>query len=197
MNQNPDQSSPTLEQKATIIHIDWAGPYSLSDSASLKGPTDYGVYQIYGAHHVYGSDVLLYIGRATHQTFATRIPQHGWTALTPDHKRVSYYVGRLFGYETPTDEIWCQHIDLAERLLIHAHSPAKNTQKELPGLEPDLWHVQVVNWRSYRDLLPEVTGARWTQRFDELSYDRHYNTDHFTAPTIAQQRPGVPMAPNP
>jgi len=170
------------ESPNIIIHIDWSGPHTIEDVALLNGPTDFGVYQIYGTHHVYGSDVLLYIGLAAKQTFATRLTQHGWCSGTPDPKRVSYYVGRLFGYETPDDETWCRHIDFAERLLIHAHSPAKNTQKELGGLEPDLWNVQVVNWRCYRDLLPEVTGARWTGRFDDLGYDKHYSTDHFKKP---------------
>ena len=172
----PEQPS---QQPNLIIHIDWSGPYSFDEISSLNGTTDFGVYQIYGAHHVYGSDVLLYIGKAADRCFATRLAEHGWCSLTPDAKRISYYIGRLFNYETPDNDTWCRHIDLAERLLIHAHSPAKNTQKKLGGLEPDLWHVQVVNWRSYRDLLPEVTGARWTERFGDLAYDKHYNTDHF------------------
>lgn len=124
--------------------------------------------------------ICIYIGLAEQQTFAERLVQHeGWCAGTPDSKRLSYYVGRLFGHETPSDEIWCRDIKFAERLLIHAHSPAKNTQKELGRLEQELWNIHVVNWRCYRDLLPEVSGARWTARFDDLSCDSHYSIEHF------------------
>ena len=48
-----------MQSKETIIHIDWSGPFSVSDVAAFDGPSDYGVYQIYGAHHVYGSNSLL------------------------------------------------------------------------------------------------------------------------------------------
>ena len=37
----------------------------------------------------------------------------------------------------------------------------------LGGLEPDLRFVHVLNWGKHRDLLPEVSGARWTTRFDD------------------------------
>ena len=162
-----------------IIHIHWSGPHSLDHVASLNGPTDFGIYQIYGGHHVYGSDVLLYIGKAQDRTFATRLPEHKWCSITPDPKQISDYVGRLFGDNTPDNATWSSQIDLAERLLIYAHSPASNTQKELGGSEKNLWHVHVVNWGSYRNLLPEVTGARWTERFDDLPCNKHYSNEHF------------------
>jgi hypothetical protein len=47
----------------TFIHIEWDGPYKFWDRPSqlesvstLKGPTDYGIYQIYGGHPVYGEN---------------------------------------------------------------------------------------------------------------------------------------------
>jgi hypothetical protein len=46
-----------------IIHIEWEGPYSLSQLDTLNDlRKDYGLYQIYGHHPIYGSNVLLYIG---------------------------------------------------------------------------------------------------------------------------------------
>lgn len=159
-----------------VIHIDWRGPYTLKQTYEFDGTTDFGVYQIYGTHHIYGSDVLLYIGRAGQRSFSTRLSEHGWCAVTPDPENVRYYVGRLIGERTPDDATWARHIDLAERLLIHSHHPAYNTQTELAGLERDLWHVQVANWGHYRSLLPEVSGARWTKRFDDIGYDMHYDT---------------------
>src|SRR4029077_1652255 len=116
--------------------IDWSGPHGLNEIAALSGPTDYGVYQVYGAHHVYGGDVLLYIGLVEQQTFAARFSQHGWFPANHDAGRLHVYIGRLFGFVTPDDSPWCSDIRLAELLLIHAHKPAENSQKELGALEP-------------------------------------------------------------
>lgn len=166
-----------------LIHIDWDGPYSQSQIAELNKESDFGIYQIYGAHPVYGSNVLIYIGLAVEQTFAVRVSQHGWCHTTSDANQLSYYVGRLFGDPHPDNATWSDHIKLAERLLIHAHKPAENTQKQLAGLEKNLRLVHVVNWRHYRDLMPEVSGARWTERFEELSYDTRYSTVRLAAIT--------------
>jgi hypothetical protein len=46
-----------------IIHIEWEGPYSLNQLDTLKDlRKDHVLYQIYGHHPVYGSNVLLYTG---------------------------------------------------------------------------------------------------------------------------------------
>ena len=37
---------------------------------------DYGLYQVYGRHVVFGSGSLLYVGRARDQTFGRRLQQH-------------------------------------------------------------------------------------------------------------------------
>jgi hypothetical protein len=168
-----------MEPQELIIHIDWSGPHSLAEVASFNGPEDFGVYQVYGAHHVYGSDALLYIGRVEKQPFAARFSQHEWCAGNHDSGRLQIYVGRLFGSPTPADPIWCRNIVLAERLLITAHKPAENSQTGLGELDSDLWHVQVLNWSQYRDLLPEVSGARWSSRFDQLPCKPHFSTVDF------------------
>jgi len=168
------------ESQQTFIHINWSGTHSLKDVESLNGPEDFGVYQVYGNHPVYGSGVLLYIGRAVKQTFKTRFaqPDHvGTWQNNPDAGRVEVYVGRLWGLKTPDDETWNRHIILAERLLIYVHEPAKNAQKELKRLEPDLRPVHILNWHCHRDLLPEVSGAAWTGFADNRSYC-HFSTAH-------------------
>lgn len=54
---------PTFRIKTSLIQILWDGPYSITDLVKLKNEEiDYGIYQIYGNHPVYGNDVLLYIG---------------------------------------------------------------------------------------------------------------------------------------
>ena len=151
-----------------VIHVEWDGPHRFADISSLIGPTDYGVYQIYGGHPVYGSAALLYIGLAAGQHFGERVPQETHWLDNRDAGRVEVYVGRLSGSDTPDDPTWDRHIRLAERLLIYAHSPPMNTQKSLARLEPDLRLVRVLNWARHRDLLPEVSGARWTSRYDDM-----------------------------
>jgi len=63
------------------IRIKWEGPYSfkevIEDRMFNSEAMDFGVYQLYGCHPVYGSNVLLYIGKAQDQTFSKRISQHG------------------------------------------------------------------------------------------------------------------------
>jgi len=177
-----------MESQELIIHIDWSGPHSLDEVASFNGPEDFGIYQVYGAHHVYGSDALLYIGLAEGREFAVRMEEHWEYPMNHDKGRLQVYLGRLFGGPTPDDATWRRHIKLAERLLIYAHKPALNSQMELGQLEPILWRVHVLNWSQYRDLLPEVSGARWTDRFEYLPCKPHFSTADFTlAPTEARQ----------
>lgn len=170
------QIAPLMESQELIIHLDWSGPYSFNEISSLSGPTDYGIYQIYGTHSLYGSGVLLYIGLACDQKFAERLAQHKWCSVNQDSGRLQFYVGRLFGRATPDNQEWSRCIKLAERLLIYANKPAENTQKELGALDSELWHVHVLNWSQYRDLLPEVSGARWSNRFETLPCKPHFST---------------------
>ncbi len=177
-----------MESQEIFIHIDWSGPHSLDAVSKFNGATDYGVYQVYGTHPVYGSGVLLYIGRTTEQTFGVRLSQEekGWLA-NPDSGHVEVYVGRLWGSKTPAYETWRRHIVFAERLLINAHEPALNAQKELKALEqePELQWVHVINWHQYRDLQPEVSGACWVG-FDCQTF-RHFGTpDHVASSTESQ-----------
>jgi hypothetical protein len=157
-----------MNNEERIIHIEWKGPHRFKAVRALTGPKDYGVYQIYGGHPVYGNSALLYIGLAAAQQFGVRIRQEQQWLDNRDAGRVEVYVGRLSGSKTPTDKIWDKQIRLAERLLIYAHSPPHNTQKSLATLERDLRFVRVMNWGCHRDLLPEVSGARWTSRFDVI-----------------------------
>ena len=159
--------------KARHIHIDWDGPFSIDDLPDLNDEDiDYGVYQIYGGHPVYGSSVLLYIGKAVEQTFATRIKQEEWE-FNCDSGNVEIYVGRLTGSKTPKD--WDDEIALAESLLIYSHKPALNSQNVKSAPDPKLRKVHVFNWVAFRDLMSEVSGIRWKPD-DELDDYVYYGT---------------------
>lgn len=93
-------------ENETIIHIEWDGPHRFFDAVNLTGPTDYGVYQIYGGHPVYGNSALLYLGLASKQHFGVRIPQERQWLDNRDAGRVEVYIGRLAGSITPDDPTW-------------------------------------------------------------------------------------------
>lgn len=144
------------------IHIQWTGPHKYSEAIKLRdGSIDYGIYQVYGAHPLYGSDVLIYIGKADQQTLGLRISQHSWAPENSDFARLSVYVGRLSGYQgTPSNKEWSKQIEIAERLLIRAHKPAANGSGLNVNFGREYHEIHVLNWGEYRDLLPEVSGAR-------------------------------------
>jgi hypothetical protein len=148
-----------------FIQIDWDGPYSFEDAKALRDDfTDYGIYQIYGTHPVYGNDVLLYIGKAYARPFGVRLSEERWGTEyeTLDTQNIRVHVGRLAAAKTPEDDVWEDEVELAEKLLIHVHSPAYNSSNI--GTIPDARcaELHILNWGNHRSLLPEVSGARWT-----------------------------------
>jgi len=165
-----------LEPFTTHLHVEWDGPFSYDAVKRLKDEfVDYGVYQVYGAHPVYGSDVLLYIGKADKQTFGVRLSQESWNFHNQDSTRVCVYVGRISGYnKTPRDSVWTKHITLVERLLIYSHWPAGNSSGLNVGFGKELYGVHVLNWGKYRDLLPEVSGSRYSDQFYEAENYKPY-----------------------
>ncbi|WP_033580751.1 MULTISPECIES: hypothetical protein [Priestia] len=157
--------------KTHIIQIDWDGPYKITDLPQLTDSiSDYGVYQIYGYHPVYGNDVLLYIGKADHQNFGKRIPQENWWD-TNDSNNTKIYVGRLHGPQTPNQLEWSLEIDLAEQLLIYVHKPAYNARSISSLRNLKIQDIHILNWSNYRSLLPEVSGLRWTKKLDNQEHD--------------------------
>ncbi len=165
----------TMEQKT--IHVQWEGPFAYSDLSPLKNEDyDYGVYQIYASHPVYGSDVLLYIGKADRQTFGVRIAQEGWSDRNGDGARVQIYIGRLSGSFTPEPEAWSEEIDLVEKLLINSHWPAGNSQNLNNIPDAKYQNIHILNWGKHRDLMPEVSGARWSSLHNFIeNYDSFGN----------------------
>lgn len=100
-----------------LIQIDWDGPYKLNELDTLQNDEiDYGIYQLYGKHLTYGSDVLLYIGKADQQTFGRRISQESWDYIN-DYKNIKVYIGRLHGSQSPNYDEWLKEIALP--IVIH------------------------------------------------------------------------------
>ncbi|WML58648.1 hypothetical protein [Neobacillus sp. PS2-9] len=154
-----------------LIQIDWEGPFTLDELHLLTNNShDYGIYQIYGKHLVYGKDVLLYIGKADQQTIGKRVSQENWWN-TNDSNHLKIYAGRLAGEHTPAEAIWSKEIDLAEKLLIHVHKPAYNSKSLSLIRDAELQDIHILNWGDHRDLLPEISGLRWTSKLDTMTYE--------------------------
>lgn len=118
-----------VKKLVDIIEIEWLGPFEYNKALEAINniQTDYGLYQIYGTHSIFGSDSLLYIGKAQEQKIATRLAQHEkW--LKKEHGEIKVYIGRLGGVAPPVDSNqWGKEIDLAERLIIYNCAPPYNT----------------------------------------------------------------------
>jgi hypothetical protein len=146
------------------------------EKAGLQGK---GLYQIYGRHHAYGADALLYIGK-TVDGFAGRLSGR-WEFIESSCQPKSIRVGQFLAPEAGKEHAlnWDlseldTKIEIAERLLIKAHSPAMNKQgttglfgkEDLEGK-----HYLILNWYDYGSLLPEVSTFRNSYRFWE--FDQH------------------------
>lgn len=172
------------------IRIEWEGPFSLydigyneeKDSYELKNAKlnndsiDYGVYQIYGFHPLYGQNVLLYIGKAQDQTFAKRISQEAWD-YNLDYRNVQIYVGRFYNMSNSDpfnqDGAWNNIISHAEKLLIYAHGPAANSSNIQTITRDDtkikqFENMRILNYGTHRSLMPEVSGEMWVRKFGDI-----------------------------
>ncbi len=153
-----------------VMHVQWDGPFSLEEIADVNDKRhDCGVYQVYGSHPIYGSDVLLYIGKTSDQTFADRLVQETWN-YNQDAGNVRCYIGRLAGLKTPEDAEWSHQIDLVETLLIHSHWPAGNSRniQSLGNHASEIADIHVLNWGQRRSLLSEVSGLMLTDRYNDM-----------------------------
>lgn len=142
------------------INIEWDGGYSVDEVRNFQGDSDYGLYQVYGVHPIYGSDVLLYLGKASQQCFGTRIPQHDKWAYDPDVNSLRVYLGRLGGNKAVSNTRWDKQISIAEKLLIFTHKPAYNASN-IRSISNVGICTHILNWGSYRSLMPEVSAFRY------------------------------------
>lgn len=139
-----------------LINIIWEGPLT-EDQA--RGRKEGGFYAIYGPHNVYGVSTLLYIGKSDRGDIGARIKEHKW-GQNERGTEIQFYIGRFASAEDKQ----VADVSDVERLLIYAHGPGYNSHcvtdpnaEDIKRLQP----LRILNWRSYRSLLPEVSGRRW------------------------------------
>jgi len=180
----------SCNKRITDIRIDWEGPFSLYDigyiekedkyiikNSKLNNESrDYGIYQIYGYHPVYGDNVLLYIGQANDQTFARRISQEGWE-YNVDYRNIEIYIGRIFNIDNDDalneDGVWGRAIEDAEKMLIYSHSPAMNSSNILTITRnkdklKEMEKIRILNYGTHRSLNPETSGEMWIKELESV-----------------------------
>jgi hypothetical protein len=154
------------------IKISWDGPHKIAAVIEKmknggKSPDwngdDYGVYQIYGKHIIYGRNTLLYIGKATNQTFSTRIKQHKRWWLDKE-ENIEIYLGRIYNRRrhSPKDKwnSWMKDVKTTEEILLYKYSPNYNSTniESPPKTNPKkiiLIHIRKKNRLKARDYAPE------------------------------------------
>ena len=152
--------------KKITIHIDWDGPFTEREVENLTNDADYGVYQLYGRHPVYGMSprTLLYIGKASDNTFGHRMRNHSLKRFVGKTEQV--FVGRFAGEQQPGNAEWGNLIAEAEQLLIYAHAPSWNSQ--CINDYGNIRNIHILNWGNYVQLLPEVSRDRYYQDHNNL-----------------------------
>lgn len=155
------------------IHLVWDGPFSYQEALALNSASDYGLYQYYGDHAIYGSNTLLYLGQATKQTFGRRLAQHNWEVWASSD--IAIHVGRVWAVQTLDQREWERQIDLAERIILQSHCPSFNSSN-LNTIGHTGEDTRVLNWGKRRLLLPEVSISRWEGEFaigNRLGHEFH------------------------
>jgi hypothetical protein len=121
---------------------------------------DYGIYQIYGDHPVYGENILLYIGKANQQNYSTRLSEHSDLFASHLYNLRRVHLSYFCEIDDIKKENWGEAIDMAEKILINAHMPVYNAQN-IKGLLPvDTPDILICNWGERGRLLPEVSSLR-------------------------------------
>lgn len=135
------------------IKIEWDGPFTLNEvigklvdgggKENNWDGKDYGIYQIYGKHILYGENTLLYVGIATKQTFSQRFNQHEtWLLKDQSEEHIKIYVGRIYDPKKHREEnnweSWEKDIEVAEKIIIYKYSPNYNSRElsDAPVLSP-------------------------------------------------------------
>ena len=150
------------KNKETIYGVCWEEPDNLNEKTIAKFEKErkeYVLYQLYGSHHMYGRDVLLYIGRT--ENIRLRLKQHErcWTRYEYDTVRFRVaYVKKFNTWEELDKEKYLINSEVVkkiEALLIRAHQPAYNNMNKSSASNSK--GVRIFNTGRCGQLFPEVS----------------------------------------
>ncbi len=159
-----------------IIYIDWEGPYTFDEVDEFDDDAcDYGLYQVYGRHPLYGDHVLLFLGATDGRTFADKLAEEAddWE-MESGLDRLAVYFGHLSGVKTPEEQVWQQEIDQALRFLIYVHKPVFNCPSLGAEPKPEFRELHIINQGERGDLETEVSSVRYLLSIDSLDdFDKY------------------------
>ncbi len=146
--------------KETIYYIYWEGPFDW-DQHNKHITKSHVLYQIYGAHPLYGRDVLLYIG-LTSRGINTRLKEHEWWVGDASDKVTVRFgtVGKFTswpGWERDefSSKAKTETVEKIEALLIYANQPAFNTSNKKSVAKAK--GMRVFNTGKMGQILPEAS----------------------------------------
>jgi hypothetical protein len=142
---------------------EWA-PSVNTDFNSKK---DYGIYQVYGDHPVYGRDTLLYIGQAKGQTYSQRMKGHTDFDSSQASKFTRFSLSYFCKVDDLCEENWGDAIDIVEQALIKSHFPALNARDVKGFFDAAVPNILIYNWGERGSLLPEVSTLRCSEFYHD------------------------------
>jgi hypothetical protein len=151
-----------MAEQKWVIH--WEGPFTLEEARKEKGRNrGFVLYQLSGQHHLYGSNVLLYIGQTNHG-IKTRLGQHDeWIADEYDEMRVrlgsiaefsswGFFEKSKKPFPSPDMKI----TERIEKLLIFACQPAYNVANKSDAKKAK--KIRVFNTGHSGPIFPEISS---------------------------------------
>jgi len=149
-----------MKEKIYVVH--WEGPYKWEEKESKVIEKSHVLYQIYGAHHLYGRDVLLYLGSTLRGSI--RLGEHDYW-VSDEYDTIKFRLGSIGEfkdwkdwenverYKKPKDD---KIVEQIESLLIYAHQPTYNQKcKYSPN---NVKRIRVFNTGKLGQLFPELSS---------------------------------------
>ncbi len=145
-----------------IINVHWEGPYEWKGK-NTTSKLGHAIYSIYGSHHLYGRNVLLYIGMTKRDNLNHRLSEHRWVA--EEYDQTTVYLGSIGDFSTWNE--WEQDdeetydmpdedlIKMVEALLIYSHQPAYNQKSKESAYAAK--GIRIFNTGRIGQLFPEVS----------------------------------------
>jgi hypothetical protein len=154
-----------MHEEEKIYEVCWEGPYSKTNLSELTVEQNqkFVLYKIYGSHHLYGNNVLLYIGM-TEQNVTQRMSQHDYWMDEEHFGKSKIYFGSVGKFDNwkKSEEIdifdllESETIKKVESLLIYAHQPVHN-EKNRQSAEKTK-NIRLFNTGNFGALMPEISG---------------------------------------
>jgi hypothetical protein len=145
-----------------LYEVFWDGPYGCDKENACEEDPGNVLYQLYGSHHLYGRDVLLYIGR-TERTPFKRILEHE-EGIQDEYDKMTVRYGSIREFDgcknwennkKPYRAAEDKVIDKVEALLIYANQPAYNSRNKAGAKIAK--GIRIFNSGKLGHLLPEVS----------------------------------------